>query len=374
MQSLHQLIQAFAASNRTPVHVSTYANAWPEVANIMLYRFGPDVSEVGSTWVKSLAATNGLLPFPPYVLQALGGQAAFAVPPAYGDDGQIYSIPFQVETRLVFYRRDLLAAAGIDESAAFTSPANFLNTLAALSHHGNPHPLLLPVFDRWLHLSCAASWVWGAGGDFIAPDGKHVIFDQEPALRGLADFFSTARYISPETLKITDYTQRFGRGFGAVTLGGPWVHDYLFNDSAVSPAMRDSVGIALPPGPTYQGSTHLIVWKHSPKSSPAMDLVRYMTGPHFQAEWVSGILPARREVLQSPFYADHPVYKTMIDATLRGRSYSSSSLWGVVEDRLSKALREIWSECLQDLRVPPADILAERLPLLARRINLTLEA
>ena len=374
MQSLHQLIQAFAASNRIPIHVSTYTNAWPEVANIMLYRIGPDVSEVGSTWVKSLAATNSLLPLPPYILKAQGGQTAFATPPAYGDDGQIYSIPFQVETRLVFYRRDLLAAAGVDEATAFTSPENFLNTLAALSKHGNPHPLLLPISDRWLHLSCAASWVWGAGGDFIAPNSKRVIFDQEAAMRGLTSFFSAARYIAPETLTISDYTQRFGRGSGAVTLGGPWVSDYLFNDSVVSPKVRDSVGIALPPGPTYQGSTHLVIWKHTPKAPLAMDLVRYMTGSHFQAEWVSSVLPARCEVLQSPLYADHPIYKIMIDATLSGRSYSSSSLWGIVEDRLSKALREIWPERLQNLQVPPADILAERLPLLARRINLTLEA
>jgi hypothetical protein len=63
----------------------------------------------------------------------------------------------------------------------------------------------------------------------------------------------------------------------------------------------------------------------------------------------------------------------MVQSILSERSYSDSSLWGVVEDRLSRALQQVWTDCLQDPARAPIDILRESLIPLARRINITLE-
>lgn len=41
----------------------TWDRAWTELAEIGLYRFGPDVSMVGSTWLNSIVATGAVRPF-----------------------------------------------------------------------------------------------------------------------------------------------------------------------------------------------------------------------------------------------------------------------------------------------------------------------
>jgi multiple sugar transport system substrate-binding protein len=372
MQQFTALTAPFLSANQS-VHFSVYANAWPEVANAMLYRFGPDVSEVGSTWVRSLAASDALLPFPPQFVESLGGMAAFVNTSDQQLDKEIYSIPFQSEARLIFFRRDLLAKAGIDESTAFLTPNDFLLTLQKLVESGHRHPLLIDIVDRWLNLSLAVSWVWAAGGDFISENGKRAVFDQQPALQGLNQFLSCARYLPPNVTDFTYQVLEFVRGDYPIMLGGPWVMDHIRNDPTSPPHVCENLGIALPPGPPYKGGTNLVIWKHSRKAEQAKKWVEFLVSHSFQSQWLSGNLPARCDALSLPFYSADPMYQTMIQAVEHGRAYSSSRLWGVVEDRLSRALSQIWLECIQNPQRPPIEILQQQLTPLARRINITLE-
>ena len=373
MQQFSRITAPFLSENILSVHFSPYENAWPEVANAMLYRIGPDVSEVGSTWVKSLAASDALLPFTSKQLEELGGISAFINTSDQRIDQEIFSIPFQSEARMIFFRRDLLAKAGIDEKTAFSTPDNFLLTLEALVENGYRYPLLIDIVDRWLNLSIAVSWVWAAGGDLITENGKQAVFDQKPALHGFHQYLNCARYLPPNITELHQQVYEFGRGDYPIMLGGPWVMDHMRNDPTVPPHACDTLGIALPPGPPYKGGTNLVIWKHSRKTEQAKKLVNFLVSHPFQAQWLSGNLPARRDALALPFFSMDPMYQTMIQAVEHGRAFSSSRLWGMVEDRLSRALNQIWLECIQNPHRPPIEILQEQLPPLARRINITLE-
>jgi multiple sugar transport system substrate-binding protein len=334
---------------------------------------GPDISEVGSTWVRSLAAGNELVAFSPFQVDEQAGMNAFICPHWEEHQQQVFSIPFLVETRLVCYRKDMLAAAGIAEETAFSSPQAFYETIKALARHGVEKPLLIPVEDRWLNLSLAACWVWGAGGDFISPDGKKVVFDQENTLSGLADYFSLAQYLSADLFEIKNPTQAFFKEQYAVTLGGPWVYSYFLEQYSDSPAFRDNIGVAPTPGHTYQGGTNLTIWRHSRSQNQALSLIQFLTSFEFQSQWDSSILPARRDVLALPAYSENPFLNIMVQSILSGRSYSDSPLWGVVEDRLSRALQQAWRECLGNPARPVLDILRDILFPLAHRINITLQ-
>lgn len=369
MQSLEKLL----SKNNLGPRIHTYEQAWPEVMNTLLYGLGPDVSEVGSTWVRSLAAGNELVALSSFQFDNPAGMNAFICPHWEEHQEQVFSIPFQVETRLIYYRKDRLAAAGIAEETAFSTPQALFKTIQALAGHGVKNSLLIPVADRWFNLSLAACWVWGAGGDFISPDGKKVVFDQENTLTGLADYFSLAKYLSPDLFQITNPTPAFFENNFAVTLGGPWVYSYFLEQLAGNPSLKDVIGVAPTPGHTYQGGTNLIIWRHSRYEQQALQLIQFLTSFEFQSQWNSSVLPARRDVLTLPAYTENPFLKIMVQSILSGRSYSDSPLWGVVEDRLSRALQQIWIDCLQDPTRVPINILRESLIPLARRINITLE-
>ena len=73
----------------------------------------PDVSQIGNTWVAELSAIGALSPTPAEAANLLNDQF-----PAVLDTNQIsgraMATPWYVDTRLLFYRKDLLARAGFD--------------------------------------------------------------------------------------------------------------------------------------------------------------------------------------------------------------------------------------------------------------------
>ncbi|HEX2493472.1 MAG TPA: extracellular solute-binding protein, partial [Steroidobacter sp.] len=81
----------------------------------------PDLCQLGNTWVPEFQALNALEP-----LEALIATSRDVVKEDYFQgildsnriDGVLYGLPWYVDTRLLFYRRDLLKQAGFDEPAA----------------------------------------------------------------------------------------------------------------------------------------------------------------------------------------------------------------------------------------------------------------
>ncbi len=165
-----------------------------------LYGHGPDVSEIGSTWIGNLIAMNALRPFDLPELYKLGGEKVFL--PASWQSGQVpdeaivYAIPWLADTRLIYYHRSALEKAGLDAGTAFDSPAQLSATLQRLQDSGCAPWVMCTATPRRL-LQEAASWVWSAGGDFVSADGKRILFDQPEALAGLKAYFELGRYLTP---------------------------------------------------------------------------------------------------------------------------------------------------------------------------------
>lgn len=369
---MRSLLDARFAPRNIEVHVTPYEQPWQEIMHALLYGIGPDVSEVGSTWVRSLAGGNGLLPIGKDVLPP-AKMNLFVCPRWDETQAEVFSVPFLVETRVIFYRRAALAAAGIEESSAFSTPGKFLETLRALKEHGCSAPLLLPLAERYENLSLVSSWVWGAGGEYVSADGKKALFDQEAALQGLADYFALREYLSPNALEISNPAWEFAKSDYPITIGGPWVYYTLRENPPQDGALPECFGIARVPGQPYQGGTNLVVWRGTRHSEIAGELVQYLTSFEFQSQWKANILSARRDVLALPVYTEDPFLKVMVESTLQGRSYSNSPLWSVVEDRLSRELQRIWQALLENAARAPGDVLRDSLVPLARRLNATLQ-
>lgn len=369
---LDGLLSLFSANTGASVDYSFYSQPWHDITTTMLQGIGPSVSEIGSTWTKSLSVTQALNPVPARVIGLLGGKSAFVYTTDPSAEETNYSVPLFVETRVIYYRKDLLAKAGVDEAIAFSTPRKVIETLEALRQSGIEYPLLFPMANRWLTLSLAASWVWGAGGDFIAPDGKSVLFDKEESAQGISEFLSLARYTNPELKGVENPDLLYGQGGHAITMGSPWLYHYITTSGEANPILRETIDVALPPGPSYLGGTNLVVWKHSRNLQLAFNLVSFLAGPDVQMGWRSGILPARRDALLSDFYNSNPAYKKMVQATLAGRAFSSQPLWGVVEQRLSSLLSQLWDDCAQKPKVSLTDIIESDLSVLARRLAITL--
>ncbi|HJX28853.1 MAG TPA: extracellular solute-binding protein, partial [Thermoanaerobaculia bacterium] len=77
----------------------------------------PDLAQVGNTWIPELAAIGAIEPLDPYLRGSRVPEADYF--PGIWDtnvvDGHVWGIPWYVDTRLLYYRTDLLAEVGYPE-------------------------------------------------------------------------------------------------------------------------------------------------------------------------------------------------------------------------------------------------------------------
>ena len=378
---LQPMLDQFSAQFRCRVHVNVLAweNAWADLVKVALYNTGPHVSEVGMNWVGNLVAMNALRPFHPNELNALGGPTAFLASAWLSGhmigDKQTWAVPWLADTRVIYYRCDWLDKAGIDEQTAFQSPAQFEQTLERLQASGVASPLVLPTLPTANTLHTLASWIWGAGGDFVDLAGKRTLFNQAQSREGIRAYLGLHRFLSRAArgLNPQQSDALYLQGQAAVTCSGPW----LMLNNQDQPSTYDllaNTGTMLPPGVPFLGGSNLVIWRHTRQGRLAVELVRFLTGQIVQSQYTrqAGLLPARLEVLNSPLFADHPLDRVMTEGSKRGRSFPAFPAWGLIEDSLTTEMARLWSAVLSNPQIDLDAAIAERLDPLARRLDLIL--
>ncbi|MBN1978381.1 MAG: extracellular solute-binding protein [Anaerolineae bacterium] len=361
-----------------------WEDAWEELAKIGLYRSGSDVSQVGTTWLEGLVATGSVRPFTDDEVDSMGGAGAFfpamwqtALVP-WGQSRKVWAIPWLVDTRVVFYWRDMLEEAGIDETTAFVTLAQVEETMAHLQDSGIEVPWGIWALGGGIALQNAASWVWSYGGDFLAADGRQLLFDRPEAIKGFTGHLKLCRYMPPGIKSIDaaaiDARGLFAQRRVAVMMGlGGWL-SYFLEQSGVSD-VKNRLGVAAPPEPAFVGGSSLIVWRHTHQAQAAVTMVRTLTSKHLVqalARDILGFFPACLDVWAEPPYADDPHYKAVARAIKAGRTFPVVPKWGMFENKLNQTVIQLWDTVLAEPDQDLADLVGAYMASLARRLAVSL--
>ena len=380
---LQPLLDQFEAEQRVHVRlrVLNWDTAWADLLKVALYQYGPDVSEIGSTWLSSFGAMDALQPFVGSRASAAGDPSVFLsslwrsgmLAQRAAEPALPWAVPWWADTRIIYYRRDLLAQAGVDPTqVAFDSPPHLARTLDRLQAASVPIPWVVPTHQSRMTVHNVAGWVWGAGGDFVTADGRYVLFDRPEAQAGICAYLDLARFLA-EPARGLDDTQSdglFGQGQAAAAISGPWLLQFA------SPEVIAQIGMAFPPGVPFVGGSHLVLWKHAVHDAAAVKLIRFLTSQHVQSSFGrrAGLLPTRHDVLSSPPFSDDPLYQVLAQGLKVGRSFPSVPLWGLVEEKLNEVLGHLWADLLVSPSLDLEKAVAEHLEPLARRLNVTLRS
>lgn len=355
---------------QTHLRVGSWIDGWSSLYGYALSRSGPDVSEVGSTWVGDLVRMRALSAISKAEQESIVGSSPFIERTwLQQPDGICYSIPWSVDLRMIFYRRDLLDQAGIDEKTAFQDFPHFVQTLACLRDRLGTNPLAIPLLRSRNALQTMATWVWEAGGDFFDAADERICFDRPAALEGARAFFALRPYLCSRAFQPGYRADpAFTSGDAAILISGSWI---LALPAINSSRMRENLGVAALPGQAFVGGSHLVFWNYSHQRELALGLI------HFLHElenipalypWIG--LPVREWAWTQLPFSRHP-FSTVLQSIKTGRSFSTSRLWGLVEKRLIDTITITWEKSLageeEDGGIEKALIdLAERLrPVLA---------
>jgi multiple sugar transport system substrate-binding protein len=372
-------LDQFEANKKVHVesNVFEWEAAWPEMLKASLYGQGPDVSEMGSTWISSLVGMNVLLPFSAYELHTYGDKSAFLPSVWYpildAGKGNIWALPWLAYTRMIYYRRDLLDKAGIDEHSAFKSHEQLEQTLRRLSENNVAVPWCVPTRQSRDTLHNIASWIWSAGGEFISVDGRHILFNEPKARAGMRAYFDLHRHLAPPAQNM-DQDSLFKQGQAAVIMSGPWLWPVGSNRPDFLPEVAANIGVAVPLEIAFIGFSYMVVWKYCRKERLAMELVRELSSQNILAAFSShtGPLSVRLDALDHSPLIDEPNYQTMVRALKTGRTFPQISLWGLIEEKLAFALDKIWEDVLAESQPNIDAIMSKHLDPLAQRLELTL--
>jgi multiple sugar transport system substrate-binding protein len=107
----------------------------------------PDLTQLGNTWLPEMVALDALEPLQSRVDRSGVVKRDDYFPSIWSTniiDGTLYGVPWYVDTRMLFYRKDLLKQAGFDKPPQ--DWAQWRTMLGALS---NPtQPLRHPAADQ----------------------------------------------------------------------------------------------------------------------------------------------------------------------------------------------------------------------------------
>jgi multiple sugar transport system substrate-binding protein len=341
------------------VTVLDWESGWNKITAAAASRRGPDLLELGTTWMPAIAAMGGLEKLTAAQLAEVGNGAPYyaelwKTTQVFGQPG-VYGVPWYADVRAAFYRTDVFRQAGIDPKQAFADWDSFHAALkkingmtvagrrvAALAYAGK---------NDWNVVHNLAPWIWNAGGDVLSADAKHSALDSPQALRAI-DFYSSLAVegLVPSNALEKDSDILEGAWVGGdygVIFSGPWLMRRIFD--APAGVVRGNFDVApYPAGPhghaTFFGGSNLAVFKGSRHKAEAWELVKYLGGkaPQVRLALLSSMMPARLDAANDPAWTSrHPAYAKLTAIAADGRAYPPIPAWGPLETVYTKHLGQV---------------------------------
>ena len=274
----------------------------------------PDLTQLGNTWLPELVALDALEPLQPRVdhSNVVRQDDYFASIWATNViDGTLYGVPWYVDTRLLFYRRDLLKAAGFD--APPRDWVQWRQMLAALSDpQRHRWGILLPTNEYEQLMSLALQ----QPDPLLRDGGRYGNFESAGFKRALSfyvDTFKLKQAPAITNVEAGNPWSEFGRGVYAFYLSGPWnIGEFR---QRLPAAQQDDWSTAPLPGPDGSrtgvgsaGGSSLVIFRASTHKDAAWALIEYLSQPTVQQRFYDllGDMPPRRSAWAGGALRDDP--------------------------------------------------------------------
>lgn len=332
------------------IHVEIQQLPWSAAHEKLLTAFvgdsTPDLCQLGNTWISEFVAIQALQPLDARITAgAIDSSDYFAgIWDTNVVAGQLYGVPWYVDTRLIFYRRDLLHAAGFDHPPQTWD--EWKQMLAAVKERAGPgrFAILLPSneFEPLLALALQQD------DPLLRENGRFGNFESEGFRRALAfylEMFHRGWAPGDAGGDVANVWNEFGRGYFSFYISGPWnISEFK---RRLPPEAQDSWMTAPLPGPdgpgaSIAGGSSLVVFRASRQKDAAWQLVEYLSQPDVQQQFhvLTGDLPPRRT------------------------SWSGGSL---ADDLYARAFRDQLERVMPAPRVPEWERIANEMQVVAER-------
>ncbi len=269
----------------------------------------PDLAQMGNTWIPEFNAVGGLENLTPWLAHS-SIQARDYFPGIWATnevDGVVYGVPWYVDTRVLFYRTDLIQKAP-------RTWDEWMQTMQKVKEQRpDSYAILLPT-NQWEEVTILAL---ANRAPLLNPTGTQGAF-RDPrfaaAFRFFIEIFRRGYAPPVANTQVANVYQGFAQGDFAMYLTGPWnVGEFR---KRLPPEMNGKWATAPMPAPlagdwpgmSMAGGSSLVMFRASKKKEAAWKLIEFLSEPAQQIRFyeLTQDLPAHRQAWRAPAVANDP--------------------------------------------------------------------
>ncbi|HYI33225.1 MAG TPA: extracellular solute-binding protein [Glaciibacter sp.] len=299
--------------DETGVDVETVAVPWDAIdqkfTTAVASGNGPDLLQIGISKLRTFADSGALMTLDEETLADYPNLAASnfidgVAGEATAIGGEVVSMPWVSDTRVLFYRTDILSEAGIDEPPATWDDLRADAKLLAERGDGQ-YGYYIPQWDSALPVVMT----WDQGGDIVSDDGM-IDFDT-PEFAQAAELY-TGLYADGSVPVNSDFdqTQGFISGIAPMLVSGPYLAAAIAD---AAPELEGKWGVA--PLPEAADNTSLLagsnlgVWGATDNEEGALELLDFLSAAETQVSWygLDGQLPTVKAALGDDALTSDPL-------------------------------------------------------------------
>jgi multiple sugar transport system substrate-binding protein len=302
---------------RTGIHVDVQQIPWTAAHEKLLTAYvgesTPDIAQMGNTWIPEFHAVRALENLGPWLQRSTIQQRNY-FPGIWATnevDGVVYGVPWYVDTRVMFYRSDLIPKA----------PRTWAEWVAVMQRLKEQRPksyaILLPT-NQWEEVTIMAL---AEHAPLLNASGTEGAF-REPrfaaAFRFFVDMFRRGFAPPVASTQVANVYQGFTEGDFAIYLTGPWnVGEFKRRLPANMQTKWATAPMPAPvaddwPGMSMAGGSSLVIFQSSQRKDQAWKLIEFLSEPAQQVRFyeLTGDLPAHRAAWSAPALTSDPPIKS----------------------------------------------------------------
>jgi len=274
----------------------------------------PDMCQLGNTWIPEFALLEALENLNAWIDSSTAVKPEHFFPGIWDTnvlEGAVFGIPWYVDTRVLFYRKDILQQAGYAQAPrTWQEWLDVSRRIKQLPDGQNRYALLLPT-NEWAPFIITGLQ---AGATLLRDGNRYGDFSSAAFTRAFEFLMQFYRdKLAPVGItQVTNIYQGMAEGFFAMYITGPW-NIGEFRKRMPADLQDDWMTAPLPgpdeltPGVSLAGGSSLVMFKSSRHKPQVWKLIAYLSEARQQLEFykITGDLPAVRAAWQDTSFTNN---------------------------------------------------------------------
>ena len=275
----------------------------------------PDACQLGNTWFPQFAALDAIVPLNEYVKISDQINQEKYFPGIWETnvlDNQVFGIPWYIDTRVMFYRKDVFERAGyINPPKNWIELLDLSKKIKAMHPREEKYAIYLPT-NEWapfvmFGMEAGSSLLKNENtlGDFSSKEFKE-------AFKYSIEFHK--QNLAPIGIsQVTNVYQAFADEYFSIYISGPWnipeFKKWMIGNLSDKWMTAPMPGYANDyPGVSLAGGSSLVIFKDSKYKKEVWRFFEYLSKKSTQIEFYKLLnnLPAIKEAWEDPIFKDDP--------------------------------------------------------------------